>query len=74
MKIDTDIIRHIYSEDGNFLTVRPWPESPESVVLMSEGKENEEYFGRIETAMNLEFARQLGQSLIACADEIQRKL
>jgi len=70
MEAEMDILRQVYSADGCFMTVRPWPEGPDSVALMTVGKENEEYFGKYETAMSPEFARLLGKALIACADEI----
>ena len=70
MKVETDIIRQVYDEDGRFFTVRPWPDAPSAVALMTEGEDNKAHFGAYETAMNPEFARQLGKALIACADEI----
>lgn len=71
MEPETDIIQQVYCEDGNFFTVRPWPESPNAVCLQTVGKENQDYFGKIEAAMSPKFARELGKALIACAGEIE---
>ena len=69
-EVETDVIRQVYNEDGKFITVRPWAESPDWVCLQTVGEENQEWFGKIETAMSPEMARALGMALVACAEEI----
>lgn len=45
MEPETDVIRQVYDEAGNFLTIRPWADGPDSVCLQTVGKNNQEYFG-----------------------------
>ena len=72
MEPETDVIRQVYNETGNFLTVRPWAESPSSVCLQTVGKNNQEYFGLFEVAMSPEMARELGIALINCSFEVEK--
>ncbi len=71
MKIETDTIRQIYSEDGHFVTVRPWAEVPNCVELATIGVKNEEYFGKINFSMSPDLARAIAHAIIACANEIE---
>ena len=52
MEPETDVIRQVYDEAGNFLTIRPWADGPDSVCLQTVGKDNQEYFGKLEIAMS----------------------
>ena len=72
MEPETDIILHVYDETGNFLTIRPWADSPNSVCLQTAGKDNQEYFGKLEVAMTPKMARELGTALINCSIEVER--
>lgn len=76
MEPETDVIRQVYDEAGNFLTVRPWArpynDSPESICLQTVGKDNQEYFGKVEVAMTPAMARELGVALINCSLEVER--
>lgn len=69
--IVTDTIRRVQNEDGETLDIRPWPEAPIAVALMNSGDKSEAYFGKLELALNPKFARQVGQALINCANEIE---
>jgi len=68
---ETDIIRHIYDENGNYIAVRPYVDNPDYVSISTEGTRNAEYFGDFEIAMTPEFARKLGTALIRCAEEAE---
>lgn len=72
MEPETDVIRQVYNETGNFLTIRPWAESPDSVCLQTVGKNNQENFGKFEVAMSPKMARELGVALINCSIEVGR--
>lgn len=68
--IVSDTIRRIQNEEGKTIDVRPWPDAPEWVALIVEGKENEEWFGQVNIGMKPEFARLLGEALVKCANEL----
>ena len=68
--IETDTIRRVHDKKGMALDVHPWPEDPSAVALGNANRNSVYYFGRIDLAMDTEFARQIGLALIACADEI----
>lgn len=70
--ITTDTIRRVQNREGQCLDIRPWPDAPDSVALMSVDARSADYFGRLELAMDPEFARAIGRALIACADDIDR--
>ena len=72
MEPETDVIRQVYDEAGNFLTIRPWTEAPNSVCLQTVGKDNQEYFGKLEVAMTPKMARELGVALVNCSIEVGR--
>ena len=72
MEPETDVIRQVYDEAGNFLTIRPWADGPDSVCLQTVGKNNQEYFGKVEVAMTPKMARELGTALINCSIEVER--
>ena len=72
MEPETDVIRQVYDEARNFLTIRPWAESPSSVCLQTVGKYNQGYFGKFEIAMSPKMARELGTALINCSIEVER--
>ena len=72
MEPETDVIRQVYDEAGNFLTIRPWADSPDSVCFQTVGKDNQEYFGKFEVAMTPKMARELGTALINCSIEVGR--
>ena len=76
MEPETDVIRQVYDEAGNFLTIRPWArpynDSPESICLQTVGKNNQEHFGIVEVAMTPKMARELGTALINCSIEVGR--
>jgi len=74
MEPETDVIRQVYCEDGNYITIRPWADAPDSAVSMQTvGKKNQEYFGLFEVAMSPKMAKELGRSLIVCAEEIEKR-
>ena len=70
MEPEIDIIRHVYSEDSHYITVRPWPDSPDVVCLCTDTNNNEEYYGVVNITMSPKMATKLGEALIACANEI----
>ena len=72
MKVETDTIRQIYSEDGPFVTIKPWADVPNCVELVTVGEKNEEYFGKVNFVMSPDLARAIAHAMIACANEIER--
>lgn len=72
MEPETDVIRQVYNEAGDFLTIRPWADGPNSVCLQTVGKDNQGYFGKFEIAMSPKMARELGTALINCSFEVER--
>lgn len=70
--VETDTIRRVQNEDGYTLDIRPWPDAPDTTVALMNSSSNtsKKYFGTIEVVMNTEFARQIGEALIQCADEL----
>lgn len=75
MKCETDIIHQVYDESGNFLQIRPWPDEASLVVLNTvKHKGSEGFFGVTELVMAPEFAREVANALISCAQEIESKL
>lgn len=69
-EVITDTIRRTQNSEGRTIDVRPWPDAPNFVQLVTEGEDNIKYFGEIELPMEPEFARKIGEALIACANEI----
>ena len=72
MEPETEVIRQVYDEAGNFLTIRPWADGPDSVCLHTVGKNNQEYFALFKVAMTPKMARELGTALINCSIEVGR--
>lgn len=72
MEPETDVIRQVYNEAGDFLTIRPWADGPDYVCLQTVGKDNQGYFGKFEIAMSPKMARELGTALINCSFEVER--
>lgn len=71
----TETIRRVYVEGENkCLSVGPWSEVPDYLALYAEGKENRDWFGNVNLSMTSEYARKLGQALIAAADEHDREV
>lgn len=72
MKCETDIIHQVYDENGHFLQVRPWVDDAGAVALQTiNHKHSQEMFGLIELTMTPDFAREIAQALIRCADEVE---
>jgi hypothetical protein len=74
MSITTEIHMRIYDDhNGSFLTVRPSPDFPEgNIMLCSEGKDNEEYFGPLRLDLSIEYIRSLGVAMVRLADEMKK--
>lgn len=70
MAPETNTVREIVNEDGYAVEVRPWPEAPDVVAIMSRGEANRDWFGPLGLTMSPEFARHIGEALIACANEL----
>jgi hypothetical protein len=71
-----EVIRRVHVDDrpGVFLAVMPWTEAPGYLAIYAPGEKNEEWFGKIEPfCMTPEFARALGEALIASANELEQK-
>lgn len=73
MEPDTDIIRQVYCEHGEFLTVRPWADEPDLVCLQTVGEKNQAFFGSFEIVMSPKMTIELGNALISCAEDITHK-
>ncbi len=70
MEPETYVIRQVYDEAGNFLTIRPWADGPDSVCFQTVGKDNQEYFGKFEVVVTPKMAMELGVALINCSIEV----
>ncbi len=56
-----------------FLEVRPYPEAPEtSIEIATTTPQADQWFGKTSLTMSPEYARALGESLIAMADEFKK--
>ena len=71
MEGEVDIVRNVYADNRHYLTVCPWPDGPSTPCLMTDGEENNEYFGRIYLSLSVNVAKSLGKALIACAEEME---
>lgn len=73
MTTETDIIRHVYDDKGNYLIVRPWPDAPDIPVIMTD-EISKEHFGLLNLLLpSTDFARALGNALINCANELDEQ-
>ena len=67
-----EVIRNIYEDgsDGAFVGVSPKPDCPTRILLSVDSK-SEDWFGRAYLSMSKEVAKEVGQSLIAAALEVE---
>ena len=65
-----DVVRHIGISGDPPLSVRICPDYLEAVLLSTESQESKEWYGYIDLPMKPDLARNLGQALIDCANEI----
>lgn len=66
--------RNVFSEEGFFLSVGPWPDNPENVMrIIALGNGNKQYFGDVEVTGSPKFMRLLGKALILCADDLTNR-
>jgi hypothetical protein len=70
MSVYIDTIRHVFTSDGHFLEVRPWPEAPGVLELRTTDPINEEYWGKVCVTLNREAALKLAEALRLCAEDI----
>ena len=57
---------------GCFVSIAAAPDFPESgVLLYTDGEKNEAYFGKIYFQGSLDLMRKIGESLIACANDVE---
>lgn len=66
----TDVVRRIWTEQ---VAIDVQPDEVEMVLVQTKDKEAEEYFGKIEFRLAPEVARALGQAMIDCANELEKK-
>jgi len=75
MNPNIEVVRRVYveGERGVYVEVAPWSEVSGFVVLEAPGEKNKEWFGDrlFGTSMKPEFARALGEALIAAAEEAE---
>jgi hypothetical protein len=70
MSYTTEVFRRVYDEDnGQYLTVRPSPDLPGCVCLMTDDSEAE-YFGAIRLDLPADMMRKIGEALIAASNEV----
>ena len=73
-KIWVETTRRVWGKDGGFVEIGPWPDAPDSFLeLRTVEGESRDYFGPLSLSMSLDLARRIGMSLIAAADEMQKK-
>jgi len=67
--------RRVGDEDGGFIEIGTWPESPKMFLELRtvEGEKSRDYFGKMNLAMSPDLARGIGMALIAAADEMQKR-
>jgi hypothetical protein len=66
----TDIIRRIWdNEEGVCFEVRPDQNGLGVIELHTPDNKSKEYFGAVQFTMDKDMARQLGEALIAAADD-----
>lgn len=72
-KAEIDVIRRVYAPfaDGQFIELRPWPDSPKDTLELITDGANAEYFGQIHLSMNLDFAEALGRALLASVKDLR---
>jgi hypothetical protein len=72
-KAEIDVIRRVYGpfSDGNFLEIRPWPDSPQDTLELHVTKECQQFFGPLSLTMNVEFAEALGRALLASVEDLR---
>ena len=59
-------------DENNCLTIRPSNDFPEdNIMLIAEGKENEEYFGKIVLDLPKEMMKMVGESLIKVSNSLE---
>jgi hypothetical protein len=76
MNPNIEVVRRVYveGERGIYLEVGPWPEVPGYLCITADGEKNEEWFGKFTPySMTPEFARALGEALIASANELEKQ-
>jgi len=58
--------------EKSFLEIRPYPEAPQhSLEIATTNERSTEWFGKISLPMSPEYARALGEALIAAANEFK---
>lgn len=66
-------IWNIYPEEGEPLTLQPWPECPGILHLVTTTEDAETWYGvPISIVMTPNFARSIGKSLIEAADWMEK--
>lgn len=74
MKPETDTIYQIYDEQGNFIQVRPYPDSPDSPCLMTvPSPYSDGFYGKLNVTFTVDFAVELAQALLSCAKDIRKR-
>lgn len=59
-------------EPWQFLTICPAPDFPDDGVLLATiGKDSEDAFGKVYLQFSKELMRAIGESLIACCDDLE---
>lgn len=60
------------NEPGEFLTVCPAPEYPDSGVLLAAiGDKAENAFGKIYVQLSTEYMRAIGEAIIKCCNDVE---
>jgi len=69
-KPTTDVIRKVWVEDENaHLELRPYTEAPTALELTTSDPQSMEYFGKVSIIFSKEYARALGEALIAASQD-----
>ena len=66
-----DVIRRIWSDSGEPLTVRQPPDLPGHVNIIAEGADAMSYWGPVNISLPKEMALLLANSIIACTKDAE---
>ncbi len=66
-----DVVRKVWVEDEpSFLEIRPYPEAPDNALeIATTSDKSIEWFGKVSLPISKEYARALGEALIAASKE-----
>ncbi len=71
-KFQVEIHRRVYDNaNGQYVTVRPWPDAPDGTLELCTEASQVEFFGALSLILPKGMGRALGEALIAADDELE---